>query len=93
MVTRPDAVPDFLIRRSKEHPNDAAREAWAHEVDRALINPDNDERLFLRLSYFGGLDQAGIASKAGAPLVTVAQTIAQALVKLGRCLEFGTGLH
>jgi DNA-directed RNA polymerase specialized sigma24 family protein len=66
---------------------EAARGAWAREVLDALDSLNADQRSFIRLNYFHGVTQAGIAQQCHVPAALVASTIARGMQALARALQ------
>jgi RNA polymerase sigma factor (sigma-70 family) len=64
----------------------AERFAWAYDVRRALDELPEVQREALVLAYFGGLSQAEVAVKVGAPLGTIKTRMARGMQRLADLL-------
>ena len=67
----------------------AERFAWAFDVRQALDELPEVQREALVLSYFGGLSQAEVATRVGAPLGTIKTRMARGMQRMADLM--GTG--
>lgn len=67
----------------------AERFAWAFDVRQALDELPEVQREALVLSYFGGLSQAQVATRVGAPLGTIKTRMARGMQRMADLM--GTG--
>jgi RNA polymerase sigma factor (sigma-70 family) len=67
----------------------ADRFAWAFDVRQALDTLPEVQREALVLSYFGGLSQAEVATRVGAPLGTIKTRMARGMQRLADQMGIG----
>ena len=90
--TRKTAVVGFDALRElsgEDGRQTAERFAWAFDVRQALDELPEVQREALVLSYFGGLSQAEVATRVGAPLGTIKTRMARGMQRMADLM--GTG--